>query len=68
MRHVGPRDANGVPLSILTLNFIELVVPASFIRRSYYLLQMPGWGRRLRTVIDWTLALLSGCSVEELPD
>jgi hypothetical protein len=23
----------------------------------YYLLQMPGWMRRLRVVIDWTLAL-----------
>ena len=32
--------------------------PAWFIRRTYYLLQMPGWGRRLRIVIDWTLALL----------
>jgi NADH dehydrogenase len=32
--------------------------PAWFIRRTYYLLQMPGWGRRLRIMIDWTLALL----------
>jgi NADH:ubiquinone reductase (H+-translocating) len=32
--------------------------PAWFIRRTYYLLQMPGWGRKLRTVIDWTFALL----------
>ena len=32
--------------------------PAWFIRRTYYLLQMPGWGRRLRIVIDWTFALL----------
>ena len=32
--------------------------PAWFIRRTYYLLQMPGWGRKLRIVIDWTLALL----------
>ena len=27
-------------------------------RRTYYLLQMPGWGRRLRIMIDWTFALL----------
>jgi len=33
-------------------------VPAWFIRRTYYLLQMPGWGRRLRIMIDWTFALL----------
>jgi NADH dehydrogenase len=32
-------------------------VLAWFIRRSYYLLQMPGWGRRLRIMTDWTFAL-----------
>jgi NADH dehydrogenase len=31
---------------------------AWFIRRTYYLLQMPGWLRRLRIMIDWTFALL----------
>jgi NADH dehydrogenase len=31
---------------------------AWFVRRSYYLLQMPGWSRRLRIMIDWTFALL----------
>jgi hypothetical protein len=33
-------------------------LPAWFLRRTYYLLQMPGWGRRLRIMIDWTFALL----------
>jgi NADH dehydrogenase len=33
-------------------------VPAWFIRRMYYLLQMPGWRRRVRIMIDWTFALL----------
>ena len=33
-------------------------VSAWFLRRTYYLLQMPGWGRRLRIIIDWTFALL----------
>ena len=33
-------------------------VLAWFVRRTYYLLQMPGWGRRLRIVTDWTFALL----------
>jgi NADH dehydrogenase len=28
------------------------------VRRTYYLLQMPGWSRRLRMMIDWTFALL----------
>jgi NADH dehydrogenase len=32
--------------------------PAWFIRRTYYLLQMPGWGRKLRIVTDWTFAML----------
>jgi NADH dehydrogenase len=32
--------------------------PAWFVRRTYYLLQMPGWGRRLRIMIDWFFGLL----------
>jgi NADH dehydrogenase len=32
--------------------------PAWFMRRTYYLMQMPGWSRRLRIMIDWTFALL----------
>ncbi len=28
-------------------------VPAWFIRRTYYLMQMPGWRRRMRIMIDW---------------
>jgi NADH dehydrogenase len=32
--------------------------PAWFVRRTYYLLQTPGWRRRLRIMIDWTFALL----------
>jgi len=31
---------------------------AWFVRRTYYLFQMPGWRRRLRIMIDWTFALL----------
>jgi NADH dehydrogenase len=31
--------------------------PAWWVRRSYYLLQMPRWDRRLRIVLDWTVAL-----------
>src|SRR5947207_372807 len=33
-------------------------VLAWFVRRTYYLLQMPTWRRRLRIMIDWTFALL----------
>ena len=31
---------------------------AWWIRRTHYLLQMPRWDRRLRIVLDWTVALL----------
>ncbi len=31
---------------------------AWFVRRSYYLMQMPAWSRRLGIVIDWTRALI----------
>ena len=31
---------------------------AWFVRRTYYLLQMPGWPRRGRIMIDWFFALL----------
>jgi hypothetical protein len=30
---------------------------AWWMRRTYYLFQMPRWGRRLRIVLDWTVAL-----------
>jgi NADH:ubiquinone reductase (H+-translocating) len=33
-------------------------VVAWFVRRTYYLLQMPGWSRRLRILLDWTFAFL----------
>ena len=32
-------------------------VVAWWLRRSYYLLQMPRWDRRLRILLDWTVAL-----------
>ena len=31
---------------------------AWWFRRTYYLMQMPRWDRRLRIVLDWTIALL----------
>ena len=30
---------------------------ACWIRRTYYLFQMPRWDRRLRIVLDWTVAV-----------
>jgi NADH dehydrogenase len=37
--------------------------PAWLIARSYHLLLMPGFGRRLRLLIDWNVALLFGRDV-----
>jgi NADH dehydrogenase len=31
--------------------------PAWWLRRTYYLLQMPRWDRRFRIILDWTIAL-----------
>jgi NADH dehydrogenase len=31
--------------------------PAWWIRRTYYLFQMPRWDRRFRIMLDWTVAL-----------
>lgn len=39
---------------------------AWWVWRSYYLMQMPQWSRRLRIVIDWTIALLFKNDVVEL--
>lgn len=39
---------------------------AWFIRRTYYLMQMPGWSRRLRIMADWTFALLFSPDVTKI--
>jgi NADH dehydrogenase len=41
-------------------------VVAWFVRRTYYLLQMPGWSRRLRIVTDWTFALLFRADITKM--
>jgi NADH:ubiquinone reductase (H+-translocating) len=40
------------------LGFRVRGVLAWFVRRTYYLLQMPGWSRRLGIMIEWAFALL----------
>ena len=39
---------------------------AWWVWRTYYLMQMPQWSRRLRIVIDWTIALFFKNDVVEL--
>jgi NADH dehydrogenase len=40
--------------------------PAWWLRRSYYLFQMPRWDTRLRIVFDWTVALFFRSEPTEL--
>jgi NADH dehydrogenase len=39
---------------------------AWFLWRSYYLLRLPSWERRVRVALDWTLELLLGHDVTEI--
>jgi NADH:ubiquinone reductase (H+-translocating) len=53
MGSLGHSRAFGQMLGMRVYGFL-----AWFMRRTYYLMQMPGWSRRLRIMIDWTFALL----------
>jgi len=52
---LGHNQAVAITLGIRWRGF-----PAWFIARTYHLLLMPGMGRKLRLVADWTVALLFG--------
>ena len=52
---LGHNQAVAITLGIRWRGF-----PAWFIARTYHLLLMPGLGRKLRLVVDWTVALLFG--------
>jgi NADH:ubiquinone reductase (H+-translocating) len=53
MGSLGHSKAFGQLLKVRVHGFV-----AWFVRRTYYLLQMPGWSRRLRIMADWAFALL----------
>jgi NADH dehydrogenase len=53
MGSLGHCDAFGMLLNVRVRGVLAWIV-----RRMYYLLQMPGWHRRLRIMIDWSFALL----------
>jgi hypothetical protein len=38
-----------------------------WLRRTYYLFQMPRWDRRLRIVLDWTVALFFLPDIARVP-
>jgi NADH dehydrogenase len=39
---------------------------AWWVWRSYYLMQMPQWRRRIRVMVDWTVAMLFGSDIVQL--
>jgi NADH dehydrogenase len=52
MAALGHSDAVAQVMGVQLTGFI-----AWWFRRTYYMLQMPRWDRRLRIVLDWTVAL-----------
>ena len=52
MAALGHHDGIGRVMGISLRGFL-----AWWVRRTYYLLQMPDWSRRMRIVIDWTVSL-----------
>jgi NADH dehydrogenase len=58
---MGRRDAVATVLGIKLRGF-----PAWFAARTYHLVMMPGIGRRLRLMVDWTVGLFFGRASAEL--
>jgi NADH dehydrogenase len=57
-RSLGTMASLGHSRAVATVMGLRLTgFPAWWLRRTYYLLQMPRWDRRLRIVLDWTVAL-----------
>ena len=52
MAALGHFDAVAEVMGVRLTGFL-----AWWVRRTYYLFQMPLWDRRLRMVLDWTVAL-----------
>ena len=52
MAALGHTDAVATVFGVHLTGFL-----AWWVRRTYYLMQMPRWDRRLRMVLDWTVAL-----------
>ena len=59
---LGHRSGVGIVMGILVRGF-----PAWWLWRTYYLLQLPTWLRRVRVAIDWTIDLFFQKDVVELP-
>jgi NADH dehydrogenase len=48
------------------LNFKLTGFPAWFIRQTYYLLRIPGWSRKARIALDWTVNMLFSRDIVQL--
>jgi NADH:quinone reductase (non-electrogenic) len=59
---LGHRCGVGIVMGVLVRGF-----PAWWLWRTYYLLQLPTWLRRIRVAIDWTIDLFFQKDVVELP-
>ncbi|MBE7558543.1 NAD(P)/FAD-dependent oxidoreductase [bacterium] len=59
IRHQGSLVALGCRTGVAKVFGVKLSgFPAWFLWRTVYLMKMPGWTRRVRIALDWTLALL----------
>jgi NADH dehydrogenase len=57
-RSLGTMASLGGTRAVATVMGMRLTgFPAWWIRRTYYLFQMPRWDRRFRIILDWTVAL-----------
>jgi NADH dehydrogenase len=57
-RSLGTMVALGHTRAVARVSGVPLTgFAAWWLRRTYYLFQMPRWDRRLRIVLDWTVAL-----------
>ncbi|AHG93442.1 Pyridine nucleotide-disulfide oxidoreductase, FAD/NAD(P)-binding domain protein (plasmid) [Gemmatirosa kalamazoonensis] len=57
-RSLGTMASLGGTRAVAQLMGVRLTgFPAWWFRRTYYLFQMPRWDRRLRMILDWTIAL-----------
>ena len=59
---LGHRSGVGIVMGILVRGF-----PAWWLWRTYYLMQLPTWLRRVRVALDWTIDLFFQKDVVELP-
>ena len=67
IRSLGALAALGCRTAVAKVMGVHLSgFPAWFLWRTVYLLKMPGWSRRLRVTLDWTMGLLFARTIVQL--